>query len=58
MSGLTRQPSIAQHELALPVIAEAPRLEDAGKADFSYRGGQLLLAVDRGVRRNRYSQHR
>ena len=42
-----------QRELSLAVVAQAPRLQHAGKPDVSDCLYQLLLAVDRGMRRHR-----
>ncbi len=43
----------AQHELSFAVIAQAPRLQHAGKPDVSDRADQFLAAVDRGMRGDR-----
>ncbi len=54
--GLADLRRVAQDELALAVITQAPCLEYAGSTDFANRANQLLFAVDRRMRGNGDSQ--
>src|SRR5690242_721488 len=47
---------IAQHELSLAVVAEAPRLEHAREPDAAHGEAERGARIDRGVTRRRYAQ--